>query len=82
MLGEVGLQAFKKPGPVAGAPSDEMRLAGGKAWGLSAPPPWPDRCQPHTNQGLCPMSAAPTLPHKREGDREIGPTPKVTQGES
>ena len=82
MSGEVGLQAFKKPGPVAGALSGEMRLVGGKAWGLSAPPPAqdpflalrapprePDRCQPHTNQVFCPTSAAPCFTRERETEK-------------
>lgn len=41
LSGEVGLQAFMKPGLVAGTPSDERRLVGGKGWGLGARAPGP-----------------------------------------
>lgn len=80
--GEVGLQAFMKPGPVAGTLSDERKLAGGKVWGLGAaplaqdpflvlqaPPRGPDRCQPCADQVSCPMSAPPCLTRERETEK-------------
>ena len=82
LSGEVGLQAFMKPGLVEGTPSDERRLEGGKGWGLGAaplaqdpflvlqaPPRGPDRCQHCADQVSCPMSAPPCLTRERETEK-------------